>query len=410
MPQQTDHIFYLGTTNFRDDYRRFGIKQKDLASHMLLLGKTGVGKSTLLSYLLRQHVAYGAGCAVLDPHGDVAEQFIHDLPSSIAHRVVYLNTADPHQLYGYNPIVRVPTVQQGLVASGIMSVFKKQWTDAWGVRMEHILRNALLTLLEQPSATLADLARLFIDDAYRREALSKLKNDQVRLFWEKEYARYNPRIRTEAIAPILNKVGAFLANPLVNRILTAPQYPLRLRTLMDENQVVVVNLSKGRLGEDASNLLGGLFVTAFGLAALSRASIPESERQPFTLMVDEFHAFATESFISLAAELRKYGLSLVLAQQYLHQVDTDIRDAVLGNVGTLLVFRIGHRDAAFLEQDFSPHFSHNDMTRLPNHAFVVTLMIDGMLSLPFTAKTLPPHAWEPFFGGRSVDTRYTQGG
>jgi hypothetical protein len=264
------------------------------------------------------------------------------------------------------------------------------WPDAWGVRMEHILRNALFALFEQREATLADILRLLSDKDYRKSVARALENEHVRSFWLNEYEKYSYRLRADAIVPIQNKVGALLADPRLSTMLTKPTKLLSLRRIMDEGRVLLVNLSKGRLGDDAASLLGGLLVTAFGLAALSRADLPHAARRPFFLYVDEFQSFTTLSFATMLSELRKYGVGMVLAHQYLHQLEPDVRHAVLGNAGTLVAFRLGAEDAALIAREFFPVFSAADLLALPNWSIYLKLMIDGAPSKPFSAATLRP--------------------
>lgn len=375
-------------TNARRPFRNFGIKQVDRFSHVYVIGKTGVGKTTLLETLLRHDIAAGNGCALIDPHGDFVERVAATIPAHRKADVVYLNVTDPTQPYGYNPIARVNPERRSLVASGLMEVLKKMWSEAWGVRMEHILRNALLALLDQPSATLGDVPLLLNDKNFRRKVLSSVTNDQVRQFWQLEYERYSPRYRADAIGPILNKTGAFLADPKLNHILTRPDGQLRLRSIMDEGKVLLVNLAKGKIGEDSAGLLGGLLVTSLGLAAYSRADIPEVKRRPFFVYVDEFQNFTTLAIANMLSELRKFGVGMVLAHQYLHQLEPDIRHAVLGNAGTLISFRLGVEDAAFICREFEPYVNHLDLLNLPNHEIYIKLMVDGTPMRPFSATTL----------------------
>jgi hypothetical protein len=381
---------HFARTNARRPFRIFGIKHADRFSHMYVIGKTGTGKTTLLETLLRADLRSRNGCALIDPHGDFVERVAATVPSTRSGDVVYLNVADETQPYGYNPILRVSPRRRALVASGLMEVFEKMWADAWGVRMEHILRNALLALLDQPSATLADIPVLLNDKDFRKRVVSQVTNTQVRQFWKTEYERYSPRYRADAIAPILNKTGAFLADPKLNRIFTRPDGQLRLRSIMDEGKVLLVNLAKGKIGEDSSTLLGALLVTSLGLAAYSRADMPESERRPFFIYVDEFQNFTTLAIANMLSELRKFGVGMVLAHQYLHQLDPDVRHAVLGNAGTIISFRLGPEDAAFIAREFEPYFDHLDLLNLPNHDICIKLMIDGTPSRPFSATTLGP--------------------
>jgi len=378
----------IGQTNYRDIKQPFHIKPRDRLSHIYIIGKTGTGKSTLLENLILQDILSHRGLAFLDPHGDSFAKIQAAVKTNPA--VIYWDVAENIGGIGYNPIRYVAPKHRPLLASGILEVFKKQWEDAWGVRMEHIFRNCLLTLLEQPHATIADILRLFNSQTYRRQAVSRLENEQVKSFWLEEYEKYSYRMRADAIAPIQNKIGAFLANPILKQVLTEPKQNLSFRRIMDQGQVLLVNLSKGKLGEDASLLLGGLLMTSIGLAAFSRADIQEKERRDFSLYADEFQSFTTLSLVNMASELRKYHVSLVLAHQYLHQLDEKIRNAVIGNAGTLISFRLGAYDATFLEKEFQGVFSAHDLMSLPNYHIYLKLMIDGKPSIPFSATTFPP--------------------
>jgi hypothetical protein len=383
-------ISFVGETNFRNQGRRFGIRQADRFSHIYVIGKTGTGKTTLLETLIRQDFAAGRGLALIDPHGDLAERLAATTPANRAADCIYFDAPTPDQPFGYNPLRRVRADKAPLAVSGVLEVFKKMWPDAWGVRMEHILRNALFALFEQREATLADILRLLSDKDYRKSVARALENEHVRSFWLNEYEKYSYRLRADAIVPIQNKVGALLADPRLSTMLTKPTKLLSLRRIMDEGRVLLVNLSKGRLGDDAASLLGGLLVTAFGLAALSRADLPHAARRPFFLYVDEFQSFTTLSFATMLSELRKYGVGMVLAHQYLHQLEPDVRHAVLGNAGTLVAFRLGAEDAALIAREFFPVFSAADLLALPNWSIYLKLMIDGAPSKPFSAATLRP--------------------
>lgn len=380
--------YLIGQTNFRGIEHPFHIKPKDRLSHIYIIGKTGTGKSTLLENLILQDISSHRGLAFLDPHGDSSEK-IHATVKSNP-RLIYWDVAENTRGIGYNPIRSVSPKRRPLLASGILEVFKKQWSDAWGVRMEHIFRNCILTLLDQPQATLADILNLFNSSTYRRQAVLRVKNEQVRAFWLQEYEKYSYRTRADAIVPIQNKIGAYLANPVLKQVLTEPKENLSLRRIMDQGQVLLVNLSKGKLGEDAALLLGGLLMTSIGLAAFSRADTSEAERRDFALYADEFQSFTTLSLVNMASELRKYRVGLILAHQYLHQLDEKIRNAVIGNAGTLICFRLGASDATFLEKEFQGVFSLYDLMALPNYHIYLKLMIDGKPSLPFSATTLPP--------------------
>lgn len=387
---ESPSITYFGSANARNKNIPFGIRRLDRFSHMYIIGKTGTGKSTLLETLISQDIEKGNGLALLDPHGDLAEKIIKSIPDNRIQDLMYFNVPDSSQPFGYNPLKRVNQNKRPLAASGLLEVFKKMWSDAWGPRMEHILRNALLALMDQEEATLPDVLRLLRDDQFRRKVASTIRNQQVKDFWLDEYAKYSPRLRSEAILPIQNKVGAFLANPILYRILTEPKKSISLRKIMDEKKILLINLAKGQIGEDSAGLLGGLIITTIALAAFSRAELPEEERHDFYVYVDEFQNFTTLSVANMIAELRKYRIGLILANQYLHQLEPDIRYAVLGNAGTLISFRLGAKDAAFMAKEFQPDFNDLDLLTLPNHHIYLKLMIDGAPSKPFSAVTLTP--------------------
>jgi hypothetical protein len=383
-------ITYFARTNARDDRRVFGIRQRDRLSHMYIIGKTGTGKSTLLERLMLSDIEAGRGLALVDPHGDLAERIAARIPERRKDDLVYLNVPDRSQPYGYNPLKRVVPERRPLAGSGLLEVFQKMWPEAWGVRMEHILRNALLALLDQPQATLPDVLKLLSDKRFRREALQHIENRQVRSFWETEYEKYSDRMRADGIAPIQNKVGAFLADPTLYRILTNPERPIHIRRIMDEGKILLVNLAKGQIGEDASSLLGGLLVTTIGLAAFSRQDTELAARRPFYCYLDEFQNFTTLSVANMLSELRKYCVGMIVVHQYLEQLDPAVRHAVLGNVGSLISFRVGPKDAAAIGLEFQEKFTPIDLMNLPNYHVYVRLMIDGTPSVPFSAETLPP--------------------
>jgi type IV secretory pathway TraG/TraD family ATPase VirD4 len=383
-----EEITFFGSLNFRSDRRTFGIKREDRFSHVYIIGKTGTGKSTLMETMALQDLERGNGFALVDPHGDLAERIAARIPASRQSEVIYFNAADPDQPYGYNPLRHVREDRIALAASGFMEVFKKMWPDAWGVRMEHILRNVLMALLEQPDATMHDILRVFSDKSFRLKVARSLRNEPVRTFLEKEYEKFSFGYRADGTAPIQNKVGAFLADPMLNRVLTSPQKDLHIRQIMDEGKVLLVNLAKGRIGDDSSSLLGGLLVTTIGLAAYSRANLPTHQRRDFLVYIDEFQSFTTLAVANMFAELRKYRVGFTVAHQYLYQLEPDVRHAVLGNAGTLISFRVGAEDASFLAREFQPHFEPIDLMQLENRHIYLKLMIDGMPSKPFSAVTL----------------------
>jgi type IV secretory pathway TraG/TraD family ATPase VirD4 len=363
MEQISSDLSYLGHTNSRAQSTSFGIKQPDRLSHLYAIGKTGVGKSSLLERLAQQDLAAGRGFTLIDPRGDLVERVSE--ADQQDERIVYLDATDPRQPFGYNPLRRVRDDKIPLAASGLLETLKKLWPDAWGVRMEHVLRGSLYALLERDGSSLPDILRLYTDDDFRQAVTDNLRNQVVGRFWTDEFEKYPARLRAEAVAPIQNKLGALLSDPTLYRILVTPKVDLRFRTLMDEGRVLLVNLAKGRLGEDSANVLGSLLVSTIGLAALSRADRPTASRRPFFLYVDEFQSFTTLSFVNMMSELRKYGLGLTLAHQHLHQLEPDIRHAVLGNAGTLISFRVGAEDAAHLAKEFQPTFGVEDLINLP---------------------------------------------
>lgn len=383
-------VSYFAETNGRHPGISFGIKQADRLFHCYLLGRSGVGKTTALETLALQDIIHGRGVTVIDPHGDLAERLVAQVPEERAGDLIYMNAPDITQSYGYNPLRQVRADRIPLAASGLMEAFKKLWAEAWGVRMEHVLRNALFALLEYGDATMPDILRILSNKTFREQVLARVTNEQVKVYWEKEFPNYNPRYRQEVIAPIQNKVGAFLADPRLYRIFTSAPVNLSFRKIMDEGKILIVNLSKGRLGEDSASLLGALLVTTLGLAAFSRADIHESERRNYFIMIDEFQSFTTLSVANMVSELRKYRVGLVLAHQHLHQLDPDVRHAVLGNVGSLITFRVGPEDARVLARELEPVFSAGDIVNLPNHGIYLKLMIDGKPGKPFSADTIRP--------------------
>ena len=382
-----ESITYIGRVDHRNDRRRFGIKREGRLLHTYVIGKTGSGKSTLLGNMAAQDLEAGNGFVLIDPHGDLVERVHQEALLAGRQDVIYLDATDPTQPYGYNPLRHVRADRIPLAASGLIEVFKKMWSDAWGVRMEHILRNALYALLEQKNATLSDIPRLFRDPAYRKKIAASLKNEPVRLFWEKEFERYSFAYRADGVASIQNKIGAFLADPVMRRILTDPKEPISLRRIMDEGKVLLVNLGKGRIGEDSSALLGGLLVTTIGLAAYSRADMAPESRRDFFVYVDEFQSFTTLAVANMLSELRKYRVGLTMAHQYLFQLEPEIRHAVLGNAGTLISFRLGAEDASYVSREFDGRFEVGDLLNLENQHIYLKLMIDGQPSKAFSATT-----------------------
>jgi energy-coupling factor transporter ATP-binding protein EcfA2 len=385
-----DPLTYLGLTDFRNERKRFGIKLTDRRRHLWILGKTGTGKSTLLEHMAIADIGAGRGLCVVDPHGDFAEKLLDFVPSSRTNEVIYWDPADRDFPIGLNVLEAVPPASRAAMASSLMSVFKKIWPDNWSQRMEYYLGNALATLLEYPNATLLSVNRLFADAAFREKVLQWVKDPIVRAFWEKEVARLSGDYVREAAAAIQNKAGQFGTNEMIRHIVGQRTSAIDFRAVMDEGKILIVNLSKGRLGDEASRLLGALIVTKLYLAAMIRVDTPEPERRDFSLYVDEFQNFATEAFAHILSESRKYRLGLVLANQFISQMDPVIQDAIFGNVGSMVFFRMGAQDAEIVEKELAPRFSRDDLVNLDIGRIYVKLMIDGVTAPAFSAETLPP--------------------
>ncbi len=393
IPHNRD-ITYFAKTNFRNSNNIFGIKRKDRRQHMYVLGKSGTGKSVLLSNLIVQNIQNGEGVCVVDPHGELVEEILHLIPEHRAKDVIYFNPADTDFHIGFNVIQLDDPKYKHLVASGLMGIFTKIWANAWSSRMEYILNNAILALLDTPGTTLLGIPRLLVDKDYRQMIIGNLKDPVVKAFWVHEYEQWREQFRNEAIAPIQNKVGQFLSTSIIRNVVGQPKSTIDIFNIMNEGKIFLVNVSKGRIGEDNSALLGGMIITKIQLAAMERVRIPEDERKDFYLYVDEFQNFATDSFANILSEARKYRLNLTVAHQYTAQLEnkdgSKVRDAVFGNVGTMIIFRVGADDADFLEKEFEPEFTAQDLVNLPNFNIYLKLMIDGVSSRPFSATTLPP--------------------
>lgn len=379
-----EDITPLGIARHQYGDRPFGIRQSDRMHHVYVIGQTGTGKSTFLLNLAQRDARTDRGFCLIDPHGDLALALHQHL--TIPHH--YWDVADSACPYGYNPLSRVPASLRPLLASGLIETLKKQWADSWGARMEHLLRYAVLALLDQPHTDIRDIVRLYIDKAFRKAVIARIRDEQVRAFWTTEFPNMNYMTAIDGVAPIANKLGAFLSHPVIRRAICEPEQPLRFRQIMDRGEVLVVNLAKGRLGADMANVLGGLLISTVMLAAFSRHSSEEKARRPFMLHVDEFPSFTTEAFASLLPEARKYGLGLTLVHQHVSQVERGIFDAVLGNVGTVIAFRVGAQDAPEISRQLGDVLP-DDLIRLPNHHAYVQLMIDGQKTRPFSMRTWP---------------------
>ncbi len=391
-------INFFAETTFRNQKKKFGIKPDDRRRHAYVVGKTGMGKTEMIINMAIQDIQQGHGIGFVDPHGEAAERLLEFVPSNRINDVIYFNPADLGYPIAFNVMEKVDNEHRHLVASGLMGVFKKIWPDVWSARMEYILNNSILALLEYPGSTLLGVNRMLADPEYRKKVVEKITDPVVKSFWINEYARYTQRYEVEATAAIQNKVGQFISNPLIRNIIGQVRSSIDMRKMMDEGKILIANISKGKIGEDNSRLLGALVITKLQLAAMSRVDIPEEERKDFYLYVDEFQNFATDAFINILSEARKYRLCLILANQYLGQLEetmatgksTKVRDAVFGNVGTIICFRIGAEDAEFLEKEFTPEFLMADLVNLGKYNIYLRLMIDGLAGRPFSAQTLVP--------------------
>src|SRR3989339_1923038 len=383
-------LVFLGETNFRNEKVKFGIKPLDRRRHMYVIGATGMGKSEMMKNMCIQDIEAGRGVCYIDPHGDAVLDLLNFVPQERIKDVVFFNPGDKEYPISFNVMEKVNYDDRGKIASGLLGVFKKIWVDAWSGRMEYILNNTILALLEYPDSTLLGINRMLSSKEYRKEIVANIKDPIVKSFWTDEFAKYADKFATEATAAIQNKVGQFSSNNLIRNILGQSKSKIDIRKIMDEGKILIVNISRGKIGEDASRLLGAFLVTKIQLAAMSRVDIPEPERRDFFLYVDEFQHFATESFANILSEARKFHLSLVMAHQYIKQMEEPVMDAVFGNVGTIVSFRVGAEDAEFLEKWFQPDFMMNDIVNLGKYTIYLKLMIDGMSSKGFSAGTLPP--------------------
>lgn len=388
-----ERVTYFGETDARNKRLRFGIKKKDRSRHMYVIGKTGMGKSTLLENLAVQDIQNGEGLAFIDPHGKSADLLLEYIPEHRIKDVVYFAPFDLDYPISFNVLEDVGADRRHLVANGLMSAFKKIWVDAWSARMEYILTNILLALLEYPGSTLLGVNRMLVDKDFRNTIVNNISDPSVKAFWTEEYAKYTDKFAAEAAPAIQNKVGQFVANPLVRNIIGQSNSSFNIREIMDNKKIFIVNLSKGRVGEGNANLLGAMIITKIYLAAMSRADLSESELKKsaqFYLYVDEFQSFANESFADILSEARKYKLNLTIAHQYVEQMTEEVRAAVFGNVGTMAIFRVGAYDADIFQKEFAPQFTAEDIVNLQQYQMYLKLMIDGVTSPPFSAKGMPP--------------------
>lgn len=385
-----DDYIILGERQDWGEPQPFGISAVDQRQHIYVIGKTGSGKTTLLRNMIIQHMEKNHGVGLIDPHGDLAEDLLNHIPPRRADHLLYFNPGDLEFPIAMNLLANVPPDDRHLVASGIVSAFKGIWRDSWGPRLEYILYNALMALLDCQNVTLLGVNRMLIDERYRAWVIRQIKDPFIKSFWTEEYAGYELRFQREAIAPIQNKLGQFLLNPVIRNILGQVKNKVSVPFTMDNGRLLIANLSKGHVGEDKANLLGSLLVAQFQFGAMARAKRPESERLDFYLFIDEFQNFSTDAFASILAEARKYRLCLTLSHQYIDQLSLPVRQAVFGNVGTLIAFRIGHPDAEVLEKELGKTISASAIADLDRFDVVMKLLETGTNWTPFQASMLPP--------------------
>lgn len=387
--EEKEKINFFAKTQFKNTDMVFGIKDKDRLRHIWTIGKTGTGKSTMIANMAIDDLKKGRGLGVIDPHGDLCDDILDYIPSDRINDTVYFNPADRDFPIAINPLEVTRPEEAELVVSGLMAIFTKVWANVWSARMEYILRNSFMTLVNVENSTFSDVLRIMSDQKFRNNILSKVEDKDLIAFWKEEFDLMPPALQKEAIAPIQNKVGQFITSPLIRRIINNPKSSISVEEIMDGKQIFLANLSQGRLGEDNAALLGAMLITKFQVAAMRRVDKPKDERVPFYLYVDEFQNFATSSFIKILSEARKYGLALTLANQYMAQIPTDVQKSILGNAGTIISFGVGAEDASIIHKEFAEVLSENDLVNLKNFQIAIKLMVDWHSARPFLANTLP---------------------
>lgn len=384
MDYSSNNLTYLAETNYYSRKVLFGIQQEDRLLHTYIIGKTGTGKTNLLQTQIIQDINNGRGFCVIDVHGDLIQKINSSIPRNRMDDLIYLDVPNPSHNFKFNPFVKVPYEKRPLIASGILDAFEKQWRAAWGPKLEHILRYILLTLLDQDEANMADVIRVLDDEEYRNECAKNVVNEDIKRFWAKEFKHYTKG----DLLPIYNKVGAFLIYPSISRLIISNTNEISFREIMDKKKILLVNLSKGALGENVSNILGALILNSLAFSAFSRIDITEERRVPFFVYIDEFQDYTTLSLVNMLSELRKFRLGMIMAHQYLSQLSDEIRDAVLGNVGTIITFRLGVSDASYFAKEYYPVFDILDLINLANYDIYLKMMIDGVPSQPFSARAI----------------------
>lgn len=375
-------------TNFRNRSQKFGIKTDDRRRHMYIIGKTGVGKTNMMESMVISDINAGHGVAIVDPHGEFVDEILKYIPKHRINDVILFNPSDNEYPIAFNPLETVSPDQKNLVTSGLVSIFQKIWKDSWGPRLEYILRNTIISLLDYPDSTMLGILRILVDKDYRKKVIEKINDPVVYDFWTKEFAQYNEKTRVDAILPIQNKVGQFLSSSTIRNIVGQPKSKIDISEIMDNKKILLLRLAQGQIGEDNSALLGAMMITKIQLAAMSRVNIPEEQRNDFYLYVDEFQNFATDSFAKILSEARKYRLNLIVANQYIAQLSEPVRDAIFGNVGSLVSFRVGANDSTFLAKEYAPVFDENDLVNLDKYQIYLKLSIDGITGNAFSSKTL----------------------
>ena len=387
--EQKKEINFFAKTEFKNNLVNFGIKKPDRRKHMYIIGKTGTGKSTLIANMIINDMRNREGIAIIDPHGDLSEILLNYVPSYRLNDVCYLNPADVKNPFRMNPLEVKEKEHAELIASGIVAIFHKLYSYSWGPRLEYILRNTILTLVGRPGSTLVDVPKILTDDVFRQRVVEKYCDEVLKNFWLNEFNKMAPRLRSEAISPILNKVGQFVTSPTIRGIIGYPNSTIDLEEFMDQGKILICNFSQGKLGEDNAALLGAMFITKMQLASMNRVKIPEEQRKDFYLYVDEFQNFATDSFIKILSEARKYRLNIAVANQYIGQLPEDIQKAIFGNTGTLISFLVGAQDANLLSREFGKEYEEDDLVKLGNFQVIIKLAIDNLTSTPFYSLTLP---------------------
>jgi len=387
--EEKQQVNFIGKTEFKNTVQTFGIKKTDRRRHIYCIGKTGTGKSTLIANMAVSDIRKDKGMAIIDPHGDLVEIILNYIPANRINDVIYFNPADKEKPVTLNPLEVFDPAQKELVVSGIIAILNKIYAHSWGPRLEHILRNVLLTLVEIPGSTFTDIPPALTNKNFSDRLLQKITDPIIIKFWQDEYYRMSPQFQNEAISPILNKVGQFISSPLIRNVISQPKSSISLPDIMNHGKILLVNLSQGRLGEDNAALLGAMFITQMQLAAMQRVNVPEEQRKDFYLFVDEFQNFATQSFIKILSEARKYRLNLMVANQYIGQIPQDVAKAIFGNAGTLLSFSLGAEDAYVFTREFGNVFTQEDLVSLPNYQIVIKMAVDGEVTRPFIGTTMP---------------------